>query len=175
MFNDTDNRGGLSPVALPATNSQGDAGPVDQQPDDDLGVDPSLLGIADLAQLVLLLGLEVERGDARRHSDTSPAAMACFRGLATDGLAVAALDAAAQGSGTKACPVLCVSVLQVGVDSVGVGGGGAGPGPCIWSVVICPSTSLPLALRLDGGSPFSLSRSRARLSTGVADRQLSAA
>ena len=30
-----------------------------------------------------------------------------------------------------ACPVFCVSVLQVGVDSVGVGGGGAGPGPCI--------------------------------------------
>ena len=108
---------------------RGDAGPVDQQPDDDLGVDPSLLGIADLAQLVLLLGLEVERGDARRHSDTSPAAMACFRGLATDGLAVAALDAAAQGSGTKACPVLCVSVLQVGVDSVGVGGGELGQGP----------------------------------------------
>ena len=38
-------------------------------------------------------------------------------------------------------------------------------------MVICPSTSLPLALRLDAGSPFSLSRSRARLSTGVADRQ----
>ena len=33
------------------------------------------------------------------------------------------------------------------------------------SVVICPSTSLPLALRLDAGSPFSLSRSRARLSS----------
>ena len=75
----------------------------------------------------------------------------------------------------RACPVFCVSVLQVGVDSVGVGGGELGQGPCIWSVVICPSTSLPLALRLDGGSPFSLSRSRARLSTGVADRQLSAA
>ena len=44
LFNDTDDRGGLSPVALPATNSQGEAGPVDQQPDDDLGVDPSLLG-----------------------------------------------------------------------------------------------------------------------------------
>ena len=27
------------------------------------------------------------------------------------------------------CPVFCVCVLQVGVDSVGVGGGGAGPGP----------------------------------------------
>ena len=46
---------------------------------------------------------------------------------------------------------------------------GLGQGPCIWSVVICPSTSLPLALRLDAGSPLSLSRSRARLSTGVAD------
>ena len=70
LFNDTDNRGGLSPIALPATNSQGEAGPVDQQPDDDLGVDPSLFGIADLAQLVLLLGLEVERGDARRDTAT---------------------------------------------------------------------------------------------------------
>ena len=70
--------------------------------------------------------------------------------------------------------LLCVKggeVLVVAVDSVEVGGGGAGPGPCIWSVVICPSTSLPLALRLDDGSPLSLSRSRARLSTGVADRQ----
>ena len=37
LFNDTDNRGGLSPIALPATNSQGEAGPVDQQPDDDPG------------------------------------------------------------------------------------------------------------------------------------------
>jgi len=82
LFNDTDNRGGLSLVALPAADLEREAGPVDQQPDDDLGVDPSLLGIADLAQLVLLLGLEVERGDARRHSDTSPAAMACFRAAA---------------------------------------------------------------------------------------------
>ena len=82
LFNDTDDRGGLGPVALPATDSQGEAGPVDQQPDDDLGVDPSLFGVADLAQLVLLLGVEVERGDARRHSDTSPAAMACFRAAA---------------------------------------------------------------------------------------------
>jgi len=40
------------------------------------------LAVTDLAQLVLLLGLEVERGDARRHSDTSPAAMACFRAAA---------------------------------------------------------------------------------------------
>ena len=30
LFNDTDDRGGLGPVALPATGSQGEAGPVDQ-------------------------------------------------------------------------------------------------------------------------------------------------
>ena len=40
LFNDTDNRGGLSPIALPATNSQGEASPVDQQPDDDPGGAP---------------------------------------------------------------------------------------------------------------------------------------
>ena len=67
LFNDTDNRGGLSPVALPATNSQGEAGPVDQQPDDDLRVNPPLLGVTDLAQVVLTLGLEVQGGDACRH------------------------------------------------------------------------------------------------------------
>ena len=92
--------------------------------------------------------------------------------LALDALKMAIWQRRREG---EACPVFCVSVLQVGIDSVGIGGGGAGPGPCIWSVVICPSTSLALALRLDGGSPFSLSRSRARLSTGVADRQLSPA
>ena len=30
LFNDTDDRGGLGPVALPATDSQGEAGTVDQ-------------------------------------------------------------------------------------------------------------------------------------------------
>ena len=69
-LHDGNDRGGLGPVALPATNSQGEAGPVDQQPDDDLGFDPSLFRIADLVQLVLLLGLEVERGDARRDTAT---------------------------------------------------------------------------------------------------------
>ena len=35
---------------------------VDQQAHDDLGVDPPLLGVTDLAQVVLTLGLEVEGG-----------------------------------------------------------------------------------------------------------------
>ena len=42
LFNGADDRGGLGPVALPATDSQGEAGPVDQQADDDLGVSPTL-------------------------------------------------------------------------------------------------------------------------------------
>ena len=69
-----------------------------------------------------------------------------------------------------ACPVFCVSVLQVGVESVGVGGGELGQG----LVPVGGDLSfdeLALALHLEGGSPFSLSRSRARLSTGVTDRQ----
>lgn len=35
----------------------------DQQPHRDLRVDPALLGAAHLAQLVFVLGLEIERGD----------------------------------------------------------------------------------------------------------------
>ena len=36
---------------------------IDQYPDDDLGVDPSLLGVTHPPQVVLMLGLEIERGD----------------------------------------------------------------------------------------------------------------
>ena len=81
-LHDGDDRGGLSLVALPAADLEGETMAVDQQADDDLGVDPTLFGVADPPQVVLTLGLEVERGDARRHSDTSPAAMACFRAAA---------------------------------------------------------------------------------------------
>ena len=81
-LHDGDDRGGLGPVALPAADLERETMTIDQQPDDDLRVNPPLLGVTDLAQVVLLLGLEVERGDARRHSDTSPAAMACFRAAA---------------------------------------------------------------------------------------------
>jgi len=43
-LHDGDDRGGFGPIALPAADSQGEAGPVDQQADDDLGIDPPLLG-----------------------------------------------------------------------------------------------------------------------------------
>ena len=44
-----DDRGGLGPVALPAPDLEGETAAVDQQADDDLGVDPPLLGVTDLA------------------------------------------------------------------------------------------------------------------------------
>ena len=67
---------------------------------------------------------------------------------------------------------LCKRVRsEVGVDSVGVGGGepGGPAGGALRLVVTCPSTSLPLALREWAGVFFSLARSAARRSTGVAD------
>jgi hypothetical protein len=62
-LDDRQDRQGLGLVALEAADLQREPVPVDQQPDDDLGVDPAFLGIADLAQVVFLLHLEVQRGD----------------------------------------------------------------------------------------------------------------
>ena len=60
-LDDRQDRGGLGLVALEAADLQGEPVPVDQQPDHDLRVDPAFLGVADLAQVVFLLGLEVQR------------------------------------------------------------------------------------------------------------------
>ena len=69
--------GGLGLVALEAADLEREPAPVDQQPDDDLRVDAAFLGVADLAQVVFLLGLEVERRDVvetqRRHRRWSAA------------------------------------------------------------------------------------------------------
>jgi hypothetical protein len=48
-------------VALETADLQRGTGPVDEQPDHDLRVDPSFLGVADLAPPVLGVGLEVQR------------------------------------------------------------------------------------------------------------------
>ena len=40
---------------------------VDQQADDDLGIDPTLFGVADPPQVVLTLGLEVEGVTSYRY------------------------------------------------------------------------------------------------------------
>ena len=61
-LHDGDDRGGLSLVPLPAPDSQGETTAVDQQADNDLRIDPTLLGVTHPPQVVLLLGLEIERG-----------------------------------------------------------------------------------------------------------------
>ena len=66
-LHDGNDRGGLGLVALPAADLERKTGPVDQQSDDDLRIDPPLLGVTDLAQVVLTLGLEIEGGHACRH------------------------------------------------------------------------------------------------------------
>ena len=76
-LHDGDDRGGLSLVPLPAADLERETMTVDQQPDDDLRIDPPFLGVADLAQVVLTLGLEVERGHACRHRASPPLAVTC--------------------------------------------------------------------------------------------------
>ena len=67
-----DDRGGLGLVPLPAADLEGETTAVDQQADDDLGVDPPLLGVTHPPQVVLLLGLEIERGDVVQAQGQTP-------------------------------------------------------------------------------------------------------
>ena len=56
---------------------RGETTAVDQQADDDLGVDPPLFGVADPPQVVLTLGLEVEGVTSYRHRARPPLAVTC--------------------------------------------------------------------------------------------------
>ena len=60
----------LSPSQRPIW--RGRPAPVDQQADDDLGIDPTLLGVTDLAQIVLALGLEVQGGHVVQAQGQAP-------------------------------------------------------------------------------------------------------
>ena len=71
-LHDGDDRGGLSLVPFPAPDSQGETTAVDQQADDDLGIDPTLLGVTHPPQVVLTLGLKVERGDVVQAQGQTP-------------------------------------------------------------------------------------------------------
>ena len=71
-LHDGDDGGGLGLVSFPAPDSQGETTAVDQQADDDLGIDPPLLGVTHPPQVVLTLGLEIERGHACRHRARPP-------------------------------------------------------------------------------------------------------
>ena len=51
--------------------------PVNQQPDDDLRIDPTLLGVTHPPQIILTLGLEVQDVHACRHRARPPLAVTC--------------------------------------------------------------------------------------------------
>ena len=72
-----DDRGGLSPVALPAAGLEGGTMTVDQQAHDDLGAAPPVLGVTHPPQIILTLGLEVQDGHACRHRARPPLAVTC--------------------------------------------------------------------------------------------------
>ena len=71
---------------------------VDQQPDDDLRIDPPLLGVADLAQVVLTLGLEVERGHVIQAQGKAPTGGDVLEQGPRQALAVAPLLGSGQGA-----------------------------------------------------------------------------
>ncbi len=101
LLDDRDDRCGLGLVALEAADLEGEPVPVDQQPDHDLRVDAAFLGVADLAQVVFLLGLEVQRRDVVEHSDTSPAAHGVGEARGGDLVAVPALRRSGPGCGAS--------------------------------------------------------------------------
>ena len=95
---DGDDRGGLSLISFPAPDSQGETTAVDQQPDDDLRIDPPLLGVADLAQVVLLLGLKVEGGHVIQAQGQAPTGGDVLEQSPRQALAVASLLGSGQGA-----------------------------------------------------------------------------
>ena len=74
-LHDGDDRGGLGLVALPAADLEGEPVAVAQQAHDALRIDPPLLGLTRLPQVVLTLSLEVERGHSCRHRASTLVAM----------------------------------------------------------------------------------------------------
>ena len=95
---DGDDRGGLSLVALPAADLERKTMTVDQQAHDDLGVDPPVLGVTDLAQVVLTLGLEVQGGHVIQAQGQTPTGGDVLEQSPRQALAVAPLPAASQGA-----------------------------------------------------------------------------
>ena len=81
LLDDRHNRGGLGLVAFEAADLEREPAPIHQQTHDDLWIDAAFLGVADLAQVVFVLCLEVQRGDVVEHQLTRPRGRAWSRQL----------------------------------------------------------------------------------------------
>jgi hypothetical protein len=88
----------LGLVSLVAADLEGEPVPVDEQPDHDLRVDPALFRIADLAQGVLVLGLEVQRRHVVQDERDIAAGQRVREAQLRDLVPVAAACAAGQGA-----------------------------------------------------------------------------
>ncbi len=86
----------LGLVPLEAADLEREAPPVDQQADHDLRIDPAFLGVADLAQPVLVLGLEVERRHVVEHERDVPAGQHVGEAQLGETVTVVPIEAAAQ-------------------------------------------------------------------------------
>ncbi len=83
---------------LEAADLEGEAVPVDEQPDHDLRVYPPFLAVADLPQGVLALGLEVQRRHVIQDQRDISAGPRMREAQLCDPVAVAAVRAAGQGA-----------------------------------------------------------------------------
>ena len=122
-LHDGDDRGGLGLVSLPAADLERETGPVDQQPDDDLRVDPPLLGVTHPPQIILTLSLKVERSDVVQAQGQTPTGGDVIEQGLRDRLAVAPLLGPGQ-AGLQGVAVGRGWPADLGQDSGGVGLGG---------------------------------------------------
>ncbi len=83
---------GFGLVAFETGDLQWEPGAVDEQPDHDLWIDPALFGVADLAQVVFLLGLEVQGGHIEQQQSQPAGAGRVLEAAAGDPVAVVAGD-----------------------------------------------------------------------------------
>ncbi len=109
-------------VPFETADLQREPGPVDQQPDHDLRIDPAFLGVADLAQLIFVVGLEVQRRHVIEHQ--GDVAVRGGVGEAQPGQLVAVLAVGAAAQRAFAGGQAHRAAAQLGQDPVDVGQAG---------------------------------------------------
>ena len=97
-FDDGHDRQCLGLVAFETADLQGESASVDEQSDHDLRIDSAFFGVADAAQVVFLVGLEVERGDVVEHQADIPGGAGVGKARRGDLVAVATGTCAAQSA-----------------------------------------------------------------------------
>src|SRR5690606_21124320 len=90
LAHDRDQGVGLGLVSFETADLQRKSSAVDEQSDHNLRIDPPLFGIPDLAEVVLLLCLEVQGGDVEQKQPQSSCGSGVFEAMAGNIVAVSA-------------------------------------------------------------------------------------